>query len=50
MIASALDASGSAVLRFFEFTLLASFFYFGNINCTWARICQFAPKSGFTTL
>src|SRR5450631_251072 len=24
--------------------------YFGNMNWTWARICQLAPKSGFTTL
>jgi Arc/MetJ family transcription regulator len=24
--------------------------YFGNINCTCARSCQFAPSSGCTTL
>ena len=24
--------------------------YFGNMNCTCARICQFAPLSGWTTL
>ena len=24
--------------------------YFGNMNCTWARICQFGPLSGVTTL
>jgi hypothetical protein len=24
--------------------------YFGNMNCTWARICQFGPSSGVTTL
>jgi hypothetical protein len=24
--------------------------YFGNISCTWMRICQLDPKSGLTTL
>ena len=24
--------------------------YLGNMNCTWARICQSAPKSGVTAL
>jgi hypothetical protein len=24
--------------------------YFGNMNCTWTRICQFGPSSGETTL
>lgn len=24
--------------------------YFGNMNCTWARTCQFGPSSGATTL
>ncbi len=31
-------------------TFMVSPVHFGNISCTWARICQLAPKSGRTTL
>ena len=30
--------------------LLPAQAHFGNINCTWNRICQLAPSSGRTTL